>query len=308
MTIELSSHQPPKPHANKAKETTSHCPVCHSNSSVKILFSKDGYDFARCTACKVIRLSPMPTDEILRRHYSQRAAQGNYNPSIAEFRSQSLKSILDIALTAFKHPSLGQNYLDIGCFDGKLLDFAKTSGFTTWGIELQPEAAAKAAQNHADRIYQGRLEDFKADRKFSIMSAIGLIEHLQNPISLLELARTHLAENGVLLIQTPNHGSWLARLMSKYWFCYAAPEHTFYFSRSSLANIAKSYGLTEVLYKPHFKKLSISYVYDQMSYWGKEVRFIFGLIYNLIPKPYRQANLYFYGGEMIQVFKRDQSL
>jgi SAM-dependent methyltransferase len=280
------------------------CPICRSpRNSFRRLFHKDKYDFVRCSQCSVIHLEPMPSDHTLSLHYKNRAASGNYNFSVTELRSVAVRYVLKVAVSNLKSVR-GLKFLDIGCFDGMLLNFAKDAGFDTWGIEYQEEAAREAEKSHPGRIFQGRLEDFKTEQKFDIISAVGLIEHLQEPLSLFQIASNNLSEGGILLIQTPNQGSWLSRLMGKFWFCYAAPEHTFYFSRSSLKQLAANYGFFEVAYQPHFKTLPIRYVYEQMSYWGKDVRLVFSIFYHLIPRSLRDRSLPFYGGEMIQTFRK----
>jgi SAM-dependent methyltransferase len=247
----------------------------------------------------------MPSDQTLSLHYQKRAASGNYSLAIANLRSMSLKYILDVSVSQMKNMN-NKSFLDVGCFDGTLLNFAKEKGFSTWGIEYQKEAAQKAEESHPGQIFWGRLEDFKTDQKFDVITAVGLIEHLQDPLSLLKIAQNHLSDQGILLIQTPNQGSLLSRLMGRFWFCYAAPEHTFYFSRESLKKLAEDYGFEEVAYQPHYKMLPISYVYEQMSYWGKEVKSIFSIFYHLIPRPLRERSLAFYGGEMIQMFRKQK--
>jgi SAM-dependent methyltransferase len=65
------------------------------------------------------------------------------------------------------------------------------------------------------RVIQGDidLEDVGlGDEKFSLITAIEVIEHLSNPGRLLSHASKHLASGGILVVTTPNMHSITARL------------------------------------------------------------------------------------------------
>ncbi len=47
-----------------------------------------------------------------------------------------------------------------------------------------------------------------------------VIEHLSNPIEFLNVLKSYLNEDGLLLIATPDRGSFLAKLLGKKWWHY----------------------------------------------------------------------------------------
>jgi SAM-dependent methyltransferase len=52
----------------------------------------------------------------------------------------------------------------------------------------------------------------KIDRKFPLVTAIEIIEHLDSPRHFLQQARELLSDDGVLLLSTPNVAEWVGRI------------------------------------------------------------------------------------------------
>lgn len=101
--------------------------------------------------------------------------------------------------------------LDVGCGTGAWLKRLSGAGFTNlWGIDqdltgLRFTGATTAVANlDSDHFPFG-------DRKFDLITAIEVIEHLENPGRLYRLIAQHLSATGLALITTPNMHSLLSR-------------------------------------------------------------------------------------------------
>jgi SAM-dependent methyltransferase len=276
------------------------CIVC-GTGSFRNLFSKDGFDFIACTQCELVRLDPLPTAAELDAHYGARATDGNYRFEASFERASSDQKTL-AKVEQRGSPGKGRIF-DIGCLYGQFLDFAGLQGWETWGLELQAPAAEHAARRHPGRISCTTVEAFNLAPSaplgtFDAVVASGVIEHALDPTAILDVALKLLKPGGLLLLQTPNHGSLLRRMMGKYWPPYAAPEHTFYFSAANLKRFVEAKGFEAVKTSADVKFLRVEYVLQQLQYFGKEIQRLVRPFQKFIPGKILRLKLPFYGGEM----------
>ena len=240
-------------------------------------------------------------------HYAKRFESGNYEPSKAAERLPTLEGIFEVVKE--NAPDGARNLFDVGCFDGGLMDLATQSGLGTWGLEFQGPAAELAAKRHPGRIKTGALEglDPPDGIVFDVVTAIGLIEHLREPETLLAFARKALRPGGILVVQTPNARSIPARTLGRYWPCFAAPEHIFYFDDRTLKALCQREGFTIQSSHAHWKRLRLGYAYDQFENFGPEIHRLGAHLVHHLPEGMLNAQLPLYGGEMIVVSTRHAS-
>jgi len=191
--------------------------------------------------------------------------------------------------------------LDLGCFDGMLLDEAERAGFEGWGVELQASAAAQAAEGRGNRVSPSRLEDYcpPAGVEFDLVTAVAVVEHLRDPAVLFRIAGEALRPGGTLVVQTPNLRSFPARLMGRFWPPVAAPEHIYYFDRKTLAAFALQLGFVTFKVRPNIKHMPIRVTYDRMRHFGPELRRVVGPVVERLPEAVLDRSVPLYGGEML---------
>jgi 2-polyprenyl-3-methyl-5-hydroxy-6-metoxy-1,4-benzoquinol methylase len=103
-----------------------------------------------------------------------------------------------------------------------------------YGIDIDfDESQIPAQERH--KYQKAAAEEFSFDKKFDVIFAGDLIEHLTNPGLFLENAKRHLSSGGRLIITTPNAFN-LFNIAGKI----TRPEpvvnsdHTFYFNRRTI--------------------------------------------------------------------------
>ena len=103
--------------------------------------------------------------------------------------------------------------LDVGCGTGALLDRSRAFGFTPYGVELNPNFARYAREEFGIPVIAGELnvEHFESE-SFAAITMIDLIEHVPDPLGLLNTARQLLRPDGLLVVYTPNHRSLIVQL------------------------------------------------------------------------------------------------
>jgi SAM-dependent methyltransferase len=273
------------------------CPVCDSFVWREI-YVRVGWTFMRCSGCGLVRLDPLPSEAQLVAHYARRAqAGGNYDLARAANRDANLVAVLDFLAEVTPGPG---TVLDVGCFDGRLLELAAGRDWDVFGIEPQEEAAAVAERHHPGRIEHAALERSVRwePRAFDAITAISVLEHLRDPKALFELARRCLRPGGVLVVHTPDRRSLPARLLGRYWPPIAPPEHTFYFDRRTLRSMSRRYGFAEAGMRRDVKWLRPQYVYDQFQFFGPEFHRLLAPLMRVLPRRLKNRPLPFYVGEI----------
>lgn len=120
--------------------------------------------------------------------------------------------------------------LDIGCNAGFFLDEASKI-FEVEGLELSSWASNIAARSHV--VHNVPLQQLRGERTFDVISLLGVIEHLQDPVQELAEIERLIKQNGLVVIFTGTRDSILPRLLGKKWWWYQG-MHLQYFTTKSL--------------------------------------------------------------------------
>jgi 2-polyprenyl-3-methyl-5-hydroxy-6-metoxy-1,4-benzoquinol methylase len=102
----------------------------------------------------------------------------------------------------------GRRMLDVGCDTGDFLLAAKAAaGIEPYGVEVSTRAA-EIATGSGVTVSRSDLADAPAHfENFALVTVIDVIEHIAQPMQLLESIAERLAANGLVYIETPNWGS-----------------------------------------------------------------------------------------------------
>lgn len=111
--------------------------------------------------------------------------------------------------------------------------------------------AVRLAREHGHNVVLGNAETFRADEPFDVVHGGDIIEHLSNPGLFLDCARQNLKDGGLLVLSTPNTFSFatayevLRRLTND---PKVHPQHTCYFSPTTLKALARRHGFELVAF------------------------------------------------------------
>ncbi|MFM8303370.1 MAG: class I SAM-dependent methyltransferase [Actinomycetota bacterium] len=140
--------------------------------------------------------------------------------------------------------------LDVGAANGLLVEAATAAGIDAVGVE--PSASlAEAARARGFDVRTGVLprSDLLA-RRFDLVTCVDVVEHVADPVGLLEACRAQLTEDGRLLVVTPDAASLAARLLGRRWW-HLRVAHVGYFTRRTLTDALGRAGLdAEIWWRP----------------------------------------------------------
>ena len=98
--------------------------------------------------------------------------------------------------------------LDVGCGTGYLLKKMLGQGLDAWGLDPYPRGEA-TQESLSKRVISGNIQDLPK-RPFQIITAVEVLEHVEDYMKLLESMKEHLSPNGFLIITVPNKWNFRA--------------------------------------------------------------------------------------------------
>lgn len=137
--------------------------------------------------------------------------------------------------------------LDIGCGDGSFLEVAATNGWRATGID--PAATPRVIAPGAE-IVAGVVDDLPEAQRFDVVTLWDVIEHLEDPMTVLAAAVQRLKPGGHLILETGNYQSAGRIIGGKSWWNYQA-DHRWYFGAQTLLEMLQKLGLTKPVLCEH---------------------------------------------------------
>lgn len=217
------------------------CPICENKQRVH-WGSVSGYSIERCTSCGIGITTPFPTDtdigdanaDIYR--VDQRGSLYLRKQAYYERRYHS-------QLRNIKRFVTGGRLLDIGCNIGLFLSCARREGFDVEGIEFNRESAAFGSKHFNLTIHTSPLEELNyPDHTFDVITMYDVLEHIPDLHGILQAVRRVLKPNGVLVVQSPNIDSLMARLTRSAWNWLTPPDHLYHFTPSTMQRLVTDQG------------------------------------------------------------------
>lgn len=133
--------------------------------------------------------------------------------------------------------------LDIGCGFGESLGYHQARGCDVCGVEAD-ENIRRVADKFGYRVHVGLFDAaIYEEASFDFVTMSQVIEHVVDPVEVLQGIHKVLKPGGELILSTPNASGWGARLFGKKWINWHAPYHLHFFSNRSLRQAAEKAGL-----------------------------------------------------------------
>ena len=161
--------------------------------------------------------------------------------------------------------------LDIGCGYGHFLNILKDD-FLIHGMDVSNHAI-KVAGSRVDCDYMnGNIEDrIPFNKKFDIITAISVIEHLESPEIAIRNIHSHLNEKGLFCLEIPTVSNKISSFVYKIFFS-SDKTHIFIKSVDEIEELIINCG---------FKKLamycSFFPIFTQLRNWVENFSFVFGI-------------------------------
>lgn len=263
------------------KKNNHKCWVCSSLDTKKIRDSSikntlDSKDFKitnkdygktlslfKCNNCGFL-FSPYVSDL---ENYYREMEDNDYELTLESRKIQSEKILSQLEVrNIFKNKTL----LDVGSGSGALMQASKKFGLISKGIEPSKSLQKLAIKKNLDVIL-GTLPSKRLNEKFDFVTLIDVIEHVNDPESLLKEINTVLKLNGKLFLVTPDVNSFFSKFLKFKWWHFRV-AHVGYFNQKTLNILIEKCGYEIIKYQRPNWYFPISYILNRiLSYISPKI-------------------------------------
>lgn len=270
--------------------------LLHKSLQDRVFYCAPGsWDLFRCINCGSAYLDPRPTpDSIVRAYENYYTHGGNWRTPSQDlpplrrvlralsngyfnyrFGTEFQPSLSIGALLAYLAPwarrrldAVGRHLpksndkgrlLDVGCGNGMFLEFARSAGWETFGVDFDAAAVEVCISKGLNVLHGGIDQLGDKSSCFDWITLSHVVEHVHKPVELLITCRRLLKPGGILWISTPNIDSLGHREFGRHWRGLEPPRHLILFNRSSLKRALSDAGFKEIEdapYQPLYRELA----------------------------------------------------
>lgn len=236
------------------------CPLCQSQSSEKVYFIQHFNDnilpkigvnppfpptyIQKCMSCGHHYACPQLFDEALDKYYSEVNSEyyiGSETNDKLLVQHQFVVSEIEKTVTSGK-------VLEIGCGCGYLLHLFNPDRWEAIGVEPFGEAYQFAKERLGLNIVHGYLDanTFPNKQSFDIIMLFDVMEHLKDPVSMMDLVNHYLKPGGLLVMGTGDISSVNAKISGERWAYLTLREHVSFFSRRSMKYLLRQFESVDI--------------------------------------------------------------
>jgi 2-polyprenyl-3-methyl-5-hydroxy-6-metoxy-1,4-benzoquinol methylase len=164
--------------------------------------------------------------------------------------------------------------LDIGTGGGSFPYVASKRGWRAEGCEPNRWLCEWAGKHYGLPVLPGTVfEQRYPAGAYDVVTLWDVLEHTTDPKTVILEAHRLLKEHGLVVVNYPDIGSWIARLMGRSWV-FLLDVHLYYFTRTTIRKLLENSGFEIAHIRPHFQRLGLGYVlYRATPYLGSPARF-----------------------------------
>ena len=150
-------------------------------------------DLYRCKNCNFIQAAKASD---LTKYY-----ENMVDEEYEETRNERFCRKILLSKNFISYNKSGKKLLDVGCGSGILLEASKKYRFQSIGVEPSKWLFKKAIKRGLN-VRCGVLEDIPNSQKFDVITMADVIEHVTNPMEILQQIKSRLKPEGIGVIVT----------------------------------------------------------------------------------------------------------
>ncbi len=241
------------------------CLCCNSVSNSKsyypdVMFNKRQFSYLRCNNCRLIFLSPSPSEDDLMKMYPIEYQNG-IDLTIHKDLTQNLGGLrysYSYQFDLINKFAPGKKMADYGCGNANFLINALHQGYLCDGVEYNPDFIKLLKEKISNTSFYTIDQFFSDPKKYDIIRLSNVLEHLSNPTEVLDKLYSKLEPGGILLVEGPIEENFsiaqffrksyfvLRSKLQKAWVMEHNPTHMFFSDRSNQQKMVANKGVVQV--------------------------------------------------------------
>ena len=216
------------------------CYLCNSQNNFKrpgSVRDNKKLKILECKDCGLVYLSS--TKHIKELHYENSGMHDGEKPNVNSWLK--LNRVDDMRRYNFlKKRVVNKKVLDFGCGAGGFLELVSKRAKKANGIEVEKAMQQSYIKRNLN-VYSSYEQALRSSKKWNILTAFHVVEHLLDPIKILSKLSKLLTDDGEMIIEVPNSEDALLTLYENkafqnftYW-----SQHLYLFNNHNLKELAK---------------------------------------------------------------------
>lgn len=209
----------------------------------------------RCRACGLEYINPRPTATAIVDAYSE----GDDHAYVSQVGARERTFADAVAHIETLLPGSGR-LLDVGTAAGAFLAAARNREWQVEGCEPNRWLARWGSRHYGIPIRTGELFDHEfTPESFDVVTMWDVIEHTPDPARVIRTARELIRPGGLVVVNYPDRGSWIARALGRRW-PFLSSVHLYYFTRHTMRSLLRRHGFEVVDMRAHVQRLELNYL------------------------------------------------
>lgn len=236
------------------------CPIC-SYKKKDIYLVQHSIKIVKCKKCDLTYSEKQPknfNDVYSNEEYLEKSIN-----SYDKTRKYRIKRFAVERINILKKYKKKGLLLDFGCGTGWFLEEARKH-YEVMGVEYSDTLRGWLKKKLSISSFKDAKE---IKKKFDIITAFDVIEHVPNPLNFLKNIKKKLKKNGIILIYTPNIDSLGFSYLKEKNNLLCPPHHLFYFNKKSFEFMCKKANMKII--ETQYRGLDIGDIYGLMNRNGK---------------------------------------
>jgi len=242
------------------------CVNCQKSENLKSLFcTSENFQFVKCNNCEMVIMNPIPSPTVLDKLYN--SSEMTINLSGASIKKGVIEKGKEDMEYIKKYISKGK-LLDIGTGGGGFLINASKI-FEAEGLEINKKHA-EIGLEYGLKIHNVYSGDFSPLYNYDVITLLQVIEHLPEPMSVINDAKRLMNSGGYLYIACPNYNSKSMKIFQERHRHVSTFGHINLYSPKTLTEQVEKFGFKIVNLETYYSDIEL---HDLFYYYLRKKKF-----------------------------------